>query len=392
MPNRYPPTNAQNTVLHVVNTLEGGGTEHTLIALLADFDPQKFRHRVVTLRACGRLATMLPDHVGCCALDARGSSRRTALQLARIIRTFRPSIVHARNTGTWFDATVATRLAPRTPLVLGYHGLTHAGAFPMRSVRIARIARHFGASFASVSQSGRRQLMEQMGIPSRRITVVRNGVKLATFAPCEASERIRVRRRMGIGENAFVVGSVGSLTPVKGYSTLIDATARALENVPNLHLVLIGSGPLKPTLQAQATTLGISHRVHLTGWSDAVPEGLNCLDTYVCSSVSEAMNNALLQALAVGIPIIATDAGDNPTIVRDGREGLIVPVGDAAALAQAMLTLAADPELRCRLAVAARVRAGHFAFTRTVQAYEDLYEGVLNERTSGRPIFRRKSS
>ncbi|MCH7603352.1 MAG: glycosyltransferase family 4 protein [Planctomycetes bacterium] len=97
-------------------------------------------------------------------------------------------------------------------------------------------------------------------------------------------------------------------------------------------------------------------------------------------SLSEAMNNALLQALAVGIPIIATDAGDNPTIVRDGREGLIVPVGDAAALAQAMLTLAADPELRCRLAVAARVRAGDFAFTRTVQAYEDLYEGLLSDK------------
>ncbi|MGD2107895.1 MAG: glycosyltransferase [Phycisphaerae bacterium] len=376
MPASRPPL-----VVHLVHSLTGGGTEQTLLALLNAFDPDRLCHSVVTLRAAGDLAARLPDHVACRPLDIPNRSRIAWYSLARILRDWRPAILHARNTGTFWDASIAATLTRSTRLVLGYHGLETPGPFNQRQRVVIRLAGPAGARFTTVSHAGARQLHQWAHVPQRRIHLVPNGVDLARFTRHDPADAARTRQNLGLSPDSFVIGTVGSLTPVKRQDLLIDAFAAATRELPRAHLLLVGDGPLRAKLDEHARKAGVPERVRFTGWRDDVPALLNGMDAFVCCSASEGMSNSVLEALAAGLPIIATDVGDNPVLVRDNRAGRIVPPNDPAALANALRDLGSSPELRRQYARAARTRAADFRFDRTVAAYENYYESLLAPRT-----------
>jgi glycosyltransferase involved in cell wall biosynthesis len=220
-------------------------------------------------------------------------------------------------------------------------------------------------------------LNRELGIPLESIAVLSNGVELARFRVAAGDTRRRIRSTLRIVETAFVVGTVGSLTPVKGHRVLISAVARAARFVPHIHLVVVGSGPLHEDLIGHARAERIGDRVHFAGQREDVPDLLTAMDAYVCSSESEGMSNALLEAMASGRPIVATDVGDNAAIVREKVEGLIVPSDGIESLATAIMRLASTPALRNRFAAASRVRAENYNFARTVRAYELWYASLL---------------
>ncbi|MCH9002946.1 MAG: glycosyltransferase, partial [Planctomycetes bacterium] len=230
-------------ILHLIHSLDGGGTERTLVSLLNRFDPTLLRHEVVTLRKAGSLARLLPDHVACRALNLAAGGRLAGLRLARIARMRETSVIHARNTGCWFDAILASALAPRAALVLGFHGLESGEPFSRRQRLLARLGLTVGARFASVSQAGRGQLVHQARVPKERIDVLLNGVDLARFVPAEPPSRRNVRKELGIDRTSFVVGTVGRLAVVKRHDLLIEATRAAVQEVPDLVVLLIGDGP-----------------------------------------------------------------------------------------------------------------------------------------------------
>ena len=377
-------------VLHVVNSLEGGGTEGTLVALLHAFDVSRFRHVVITLRGAGSMSGRLPDHVACRPLNARGRSWSTGLRLTEVTRRLvrdsnlaqAAGLIHARNTGCWRDATIAGVLTPGARLVLGFHGLEKAQPFSSRQRQCARAATFAGARFTTVSEAGRQQLHSQARVPENRIELLPNGVDLGAFPPLDEATRRRVRASFQFDDAAFVVGTVGSLTPVKQHATLITAVARTVKCLPNIRLLIVGEGRLRTALTRQARIEGIGSRVCFAGWRDDVPALLRCMDVYVCSSASEGMNNALLEAMAAALPIIATDVGDNAAMLRDGVEGRIAEPGSATAIAEALGILANTSEVRYRLAAAARARASDFDFNSTVRAYEAYYRAVLSGNLS----------
>jgi glycosyltransferase involved in cell wall biosynthesis len=355
MSSQYPPV-----IVHIVHSLEGGGTERMLVSLLHGFDPARGRHAVVTLRGAGSLAATLPDHVACRPIEAAGRSRSACLKLARLTREWKANVIHARNTGCWYDATVASLLTPGSRLVLGFHGLETGRTFSRRQRRLARWGLCAGTRFTSVSNAGKRQLCEQADIAAERIDVLRNGIDLRPFAAPDPEARRKTRRRFRFDDSAFVVGIVGSLTPVKQHAVLIGAVARAVRHVPAIRLMIVGDGPLRSTLgkaalrpdRAQAE--GIAGHVCFTGWCDDVPAMLAGMDAYVCSSESEGMNNALLEAMAAALPIVATDVGDNAVVLRNQREGLLVKPGSTSVMAEALVHLAGSAMLRRRLSDAGR--------------------------------------
>lgn len=364
-------------VVHVVHSLEGGGTERTLVALLRAFDPSAFRHVVVTLHGAGSLSARLPDHVACRPIAAVGRSWWTGLKLAKIIRDYRAALVHARNTGCWIDAIIARYLTSGARLVLGFHGLETTQPFSRRQRRWARGAVLAGARFVSVSEAGRRQLHDQDGVPSDRIDVLRNGVDLRQFGGLQNGTRERMRASFEFDDLTFVVGTVGSLTPVKQHATLIRAVACAAEYVPHIRLLVVGDGPLRASLTEQARAAGIANRVVFAGRREDVPALMRCMDAYVCSSASEGMSNALLEAMATGLPVIATDVGDNARMVRNGIDGRIVEPSSCAAIADALTLLARNPDHHRGFAAAARTRAEEYDFDRTVHAYEAYYRALV---------------
>lgn len=364
-------------IIHVVHSLTGGGTERTLVALLRAFDASRFRHAVVTLRGAGPLSVRLPDHVACRSLGARGRSWVTGLALAGWTRQWRTAVIHARNTGCWHDATVARLLTPRARLVLGFHGLETAQPLNRRQRGCARRALRVGARFTSVSESGRRQLRTEAHVPARRIALLRNGVDRRRFKTSDDATRRRMRAEFHLPDTAFVVGTVGSLTPVKQHASLIRGLAHVASSLPDVHLLLVGDGPLRASLGELARAQGVLDRVCFTGRREDVPSVLACMDAYVCCSASEGMNNSLLDAMAAGLPIIATDVGDNAILIRQGIEGLLVDSGRHEAISEALKILAKAPAVSRRFAAAAQARASNYDFDDAVRAYEAYYQQLI---------------
>lgn len=379
------------TILHVIGTLSGGGTERMLLRLLERLDHARHRHVVVTLRQAGPLAALLPAEVPCVAFGANGKRRLLGRALAAVARDHDVVVIHARNTNTWADATLAKLLVPRVAFLLGFHGLDHAGRFTRRDRLVVAAARRLKTRFATVASAGRRRLERELAIPENRIVTIPNGIDLSRFEPPDETARSKARASFGLEPDAFVVGTVASLTRVKRQDVLIDAFAAAVRRDPILRLLLVGDGPLREPLWARCRDHGLADKVIMPGRLDDPERALAAMDAYVCSSDSECFNNAVLEAAACGLPIVATDVGDNAAVIRPDREGLIVAAGDVEGLAHAIAALAADVDVRARLSRAAGRRALDFDLKNTVSSYESLYAAMAGAcRDRARPTSRHR--
>ncbi|MDO8632578.1 MAG: glycosyltransferase [Phycisphaerales bacterium] len=364
-------------IVHVIHSLEGGGTERTLVALLRAFDHRAFRHVVVTLREAGRLADQLPDQVACFPIASRGRSWSAGFKLARIARRLRARVIHARNVCCWADTVVCRALTPGARIVLGFHGLESGGAFSARDRLAARMAVGLGGRFASVSEAGRGMIVERLGLSPDHVVHLPNGVEVTRFADARMRERGAARAALGFAADAWVVGSVGALTPVKGFDVLLEAAARLAATCDGFRLLIVGDGPLRDTLTEEAAKLEIVDRVRFTGRREDVATLLAAMDAYVCSSRSEGMSNALLEAMSAGLPVVATSVGDHPVVIRNGVDGLLVPPNDVDSMAAALRKLINGQDLSVRLGAAARSRAEEFDFRRSVAAYERFYRRLV---------------
>ena len=180
---------------------------------------------------------------------------------------------------------------------------------------------------------------------------------------------------MGAGDEDFVIGYVGNYRNIKRHDLLIDVFAGLARDRPDLRLVLVGEGPMRPAMERQVTALGLGQRVRLHGRELDPRPMYGAFDLVAQASRSEGLPNVLLEAAAAGRPIVATAAGGSGEIVIDGETGLLVPTEDVAALTAALRRALDDPELRQRLGAAARIHVdATFGMARYVREFVDLYE------------------
>jgi len=336
-------------VVHVVDKLVVAGTQRHILALSDGLRRHGIDSEILCLLSGGPL-THCAESLGV-RVTVLGMERiydvRACLSLPRAVGFFRcrrPDAVLVYLFAAHIYGTVAARLAGVRRVIscrrqsVFWHKKEHAVARRLANTLIARTIAN--------SRSVARFVALKEGIPRSEIEVVPNGVDVARFGTPDASARGKWRLTAGADETTCVVGTVGSLKPVKGHDLFLEAAARVAGAVRNVRFLIIGEGPLKGELVAHAQRLGIADIVHFAGGVADVDRALSAMDIFVLASRSEGMSNALLEAMAAGLPVVAADVGGNPEVVADGVEGFLVPGRDADEFAAGITTLAGDPELR----------------------------------------------
>ncbi len=190
-----------------------------------------------------------------------------------------------------------------------------------------------------------------------------------------------MRTQLAVAPGTRLIGHVGALTPEKGHQVLLDALLPILALHGDLHLVLVGTGPLQSSLQEQVGRAGLEGQVHFVGFQQDPPRWLAALDLFVFPSLLEGIGGTLIEALALGLACVASRTGGLPEVARDEQEALLVPPGDAPALAQAVRRLLADSALGARLGTAGRRRVEeHFTWQQMVQGTLGVYRELLSEQ------------
>jgi sugar transferase (PEP-CTERM/EpsH1 system associated) len=364
-------------VMHIVEALGvGGGVEQGIANLIERMDPRLVEHVLCSVFRLGpRMERYPADRVRVICLNQK--SRTQVLPLARVIREVRPAIVHSRNWGT-LDAVVAARCVRFCSVIHSEHGLeAHPSADPKRRGWLRRVAFELADQVFCVSSRLRDSLAGQTGFPARKIRVIHNGVDLDRFRR-DCSARQRVRRELGVADGELCIGCVGRLNRVKDYATMLQAATLFAASNDRWRLMIAGSGSDFDALQAIVnTSQPLQGRVRFLGDVRGISEFLSALDVYVLPSLWEGISNSLLEAMAAGLPVIASDIGGNPEVVVDGKSGFLFPVGDARRLADRLDLLYRQPDLRERIGAQAAVRVHQeFALPAMVRQYEELYSAL----------------
>jgi glycosyltransferase involved in cell wall biosynthesis len=219
---------------------------------------------------------------------------------------------------------------------------------------------------------------------SKNISVIHSGVDLNCFKR-SATESNPKRNELGISADSLVVGYVGWLIPIKGVTYLVDAMAEVVQLHPNSLLVLVGKGDEKGEeeikLRERVASLGLTDRVRFLGWRPDVDEIMPCFDIFVLPSLNEGMGRVLVEAMAAGLPIVATRVGGIPDLVKHGENGLLVPPANAGALERAISDLLSDKARRKRMGETGKKMCRPYSIEAMVEKIDDLYSRLVEERS-----------
>jgi glycosyltransferase involved in cell wall biosynthesis len=370
-------------ILHLISSAGFYGAENVVAALARElrqtghdvhigvFENAHSAHQDVAAQFEARGASVV--RIAC-----RGRVDRAAAKSIReLIARERIEIVHCHG----YKADIYGYLAARRLNTLQV-STSHLWTRETQAVRLyefldAIVLRRFDAVVAVSQRIG--EDLRDAGVPSKRISIIDNGIDLARFASGNAA----LAREIGKGAK-LLIGTAGRLVPQKGLDYFLAAAQPLLKEFPNLLFAIVGDGPDRQALQQRAGQLGIENRVFFTGARVDMADVYASLDIFVLASIDEGMPMVLLEAMASGLPAVATRVGAIPKIIDVGETGLLVPPGDPASLTDALRALILDRALRDRLAAGGKRRiCQEFSSQAMAQRYSALYRKLLAQKTAG---------
>jgi glycosyltransferase involved in cell wall biosynthesis len=369
-------------VAQVIYSLEVGGLEKVALSLTRALDENRFESYLISLNGPGPLSSQLsldPEH--CLLLEPQSSSwlpRRpidcsAVLRIRRFLKDHGIQVVHLHNAGPLVYGGLAARLSLNRPrIIYSEHNQVYRASSRLKR-RFRQYLRLADRTIA-VSADLQRYLQNDLRVPVA-VEVIRNGISVQ--CPPEAMAA-SVREELGLRPSDLVIGTAVVLSEQKGLTYLLEAVPAILRDVPNARFVIAGDGPLRAALEEQTRAAGLQQSVSFIGYQKDVARVISAFDVYVLPSLWEGLPLALLEALALGKPIVATTVGGNPEIVQDGVNGLLVPPRDPGALARALAQVCGDERFRHEVANSNRGRFDEqFSLAQMVRAHEQLYESAV---------------
>jgi glycosyltransferase involved in cell wall biosynthesis len=378
-------------VVHVITRLTVGGSSENTVSTIEALERVGYASTLVLGPESEPPSIEDARRRGCRVVEIEGLVREISpardvaavLSLWRLFRRLRPAIVHTHTSKAGFVGRLAAWLAGVPAVIHQPHGHIFYGYWsrPRTALFVAleRIAAHWTDTIVTLTPLEVHEHVER-GIGRRpQYAVVPSGVPTAALRSA-APSRGEARARLGLPSGAYVVAGVGRFVPIKGFDLLVAALLDVVARVPRAHVLLIGDGGERGALEAQARALGVADRLHITGTVTDVIGLLAAADVLAAPSRNEGMGRVLVEAMALGLPVVGARVGGIPDVIVDGECGLLVPPDDPAALAGALVELGRDAGRRAKLGAAARPRAEAFSTTVSTAAMRGIYDGLLRTR------------
>lgn len=387
---REPATRQPPLIAHVIHHLVIGGLENGLVNLINRIPPHRYRHAIVCMTDYSDFSLRIRrDDVQIFSMDKKfGRDFGVYGKLYKLFRRIRPDVVHSRNL-TALDSLLPATLSGVPVRIHGEHGRDQfdpEGKNP-KYRWLRRLHRPMISHYVALSKDLERYLREAIGVPQERITQIYNGVDTDLFHPSpDGREAIGPYSDPGY----FVVGTVGRMQPVKDQVTLVRAMIelwRSDESARKwLRLALVGDGPLRAAIAGLLRRENATELAWLTGARDDVPRLMRGLDLFVLPSLAEGVSNTLLEAMASGLPVVATRVGGNPELIEEGRSGMLVPSADPHAMAAAIREYYLNRDMARRQGVLAReIARRRFGLDVMVTNYLNLYDRLSCSNHHPRP-------
>lgn len=361
-------------VCHLLHSLQVGGAE--LLAVRIAREQQHACHFVfVCLDELGTLGQDL-QHDGFCVevLQRRaGLDWRCAWRFARLLRAAQVDVIHAHQYTPFFYSVLARMLYRHPRILFTEHG-RHFPDYPRRKRIVAnRLLLEKRDRVVGVGEAVRQALISNEGIPAERVDVIYNGIDTNAFTRNAHLGGV-VRRELGLRANDFVMLMVARLDYLKDHATAIRTLGRVARHVPRAKLVLVGEGPERAKVETLISELRLTDHVRLLGLRKDVPRLLSAADAFLLTSISEGIPLTAIEAMASGLPVVATRVGGLCEVVEHGATGFLAPAGDDARLAACLLRLAHDSALRATMGTQGQDRARRvFSESEMHARYLDCY-------------------
>jgi glycosyltransferase involved in cell wall biosynthesis len=367
-------------ILHICETSGIGGAETVMINIVSNLDTDQFESSAM-LFADGWLKDKLISYsIPVYNVDSTNPRDYSLLwRMIKQIRKIKPDIIHSHLPDANFYCSILGFIL-RIPVIVTYHGKISSSANLRLMARIKySVVKHSSTAVVAVSDFLNAELRKAIGFADKKVTTIYNGVRPSY--PVPGFDSAAKRKELGIAPDDYIIANIANMRPDKGYEYFIRAAALIHKVIPNTTFLIVGEEwpPVKAMMIDEINKCGMNDYIRLTGFRSDVAELLSTIDIYMLSSVSEGLSISTIEAMSVGVPVVATRCGGPSEIIIDGENGLLVPIRDEKSLADKVIYLLQNKESAKKMAENAKQHvAKYFSIESMITGYQNLYKKVLS--------------
>ena len=303
------------------------------------------------------------------------------LKIYRFLKREKPDIIHTHTSKAGLLGRLAARLARVPSIIHTPHGHVFFGYFGALKTKIfilfEKLASRITSKIVALTPREKSDYLSFKVTSEEKLAVIPSGIELHKYQHAPREERSKLRKELGIAEHSAVVGTAGRLVPVKGPQFLLQAFKQVISEHPETYLVFAGDGPLRKSLEKNAVDMDLAKNIIFAGWRDDMARVLSIFDIFCLPSLNEGMGRVLVEAMALGKPVVASDVGGIPDLIIPGKNGFLVPPRNPGELARQILFLIKNREEAAKMGRAGKEMVSAFSDEIMVKKIAELYEKAL---------------